>query len=180
MTVAPLRVALACAWLLALSGCLGAAAPAGAPGHSGDAQAGGELVRSYSAEALADLLRDQGYGSVEIVDDGNVRFLADGMVYLLLRYGDGDLQLFWGVRGISVSQEAINEWNRTRRLTRAYLDQQLDPVLESDLLSDAGLTRAQVERFVQVFVQASHLYHGYLVENGEVEPDPLPASAPEI
>lgn len=181
MAKAP-RLALASAWLLLLSGCAGPAAPAGAPPRSSaDPQArGGELVRRYSAEALADLLREQGYGSVEVLDDGNLRFLADGMVYVLLRYTDGDLQLFWGVRGISVSQEAINEWNRTRRLSRAYLDQELDPALESDLLSDAGLTRGQVVRFVQVFVQASHLYHGYLVQNGEVTSEPLPASGPEI
>jgi uncharacterized protein YjiS (DUF1127 family) len=182
MAVAPLRFALACVWLLALSGCAGPAAPGPVPPRSSeDPQArGGELVRRYSAQVLADLLREQGYGSVEILEDGNVRFLADGMVYLLLRYGDGDLQLFWGVRGISVSQEAINEWNRTRRLSRAYLDSGSDPALESDLLSDAGLTREQVARFVQVFVQATHLFHGFLVQNGEIVTEPLPASGPEI
>lgn len=170
------RLASAALWLLAVWGCAaGPQLPGADPGAAG-------LVRRFSAEQLATILREEGYGSVEILGEDDVRFFADGMVYLLLCYDDGDLQLFWGLRNLSVSQEAINEWNRTKRLSRAYLDQDRSPALESDLLSDAGLTRAQVARFVQVFVQASHLYHAYLVEHGEVTPDsePLPAAGSEI
>lgn len=162
---------LVCGALLWLSACASAGPkPATAPGEE-------DLVLRFSPEMLAGMLREEGYGSVEALGDESVSFRADGMVYVLLCYEDGDLQLFWGLRGVAVSPQVINEWNRTKRLSRAYLDEDLDPVLESDLLSDAGLTRSQVLRFVQVFVQATRLYEGFLVENGAItQEEPVPAA----
>ena len=48
-------------------------------------------------------------------------------------------------------------------------------MLESDLLSDAGMNRAMLTRWVQVFVQGAGLYHAFLLEYGTLEP--LPANA---
>ena len=94
--------------------------------------------------------------------------------FTLISCGDGQS---FRLRGVAVSSQVINEWNRTKRLSRAYLDQDLDPVLESDLLSDAGLTRSQVVRFVQVFVQATRLYEVFLIENGAItHEEPVPAA----
>ncbi|HEU0134455.1 MAG TPA: YbjN domain-containing protein [Allosphingosinicella sp.] len=43
----------------------------------------------------------------------------------------------------SVGLEKINEWNRTKRFARAYLDKEDDPILEMDLdLDDGGLSHA--------------------------------------
>jgi hypothetical protein len=41
-----------------------------------------------------------------------------------------------------VSLDRINEWNRTKRFGRAFLDKENDPVLEMDVdLDDGGLSR---------------------------------------
>jgi hypothetical protein len=156
--------------LILLMGLLQACATAGmgAPGA-------GELQRRFTVGEIVEILHDEGYGSVVALENDDVRFEADGMSYVLTIYGDGDLQLYFGLTGIVVSPGVVNEWNRTRRLTRAYLDSELDPVLETDLLSDAGISRPMLVRWVEVFVQGSDLYHAYLLEHGTF--GPLPANA---
>ena len=139
-----------------------------------------ELRRRFSPEEIAGVLRDEGYGSGELLDEENVRFKAAGMTYVLTIYEDGDLQLYFGLTGIAVTADVVNEWNRTKRLSRAYLDVDQDPVLETDLLSDAGMTRPMLVRWVQVFVQGAGLYHSFLLENGTLEPVPADASPASI
>ncbi|GHA81905.1 hypothetical protein GCM10009069_01230 [Algimonas arctica] len=45
----------------------------------------------------------------------------------------------------------MNTWNRTKRLSRAYIDLEGDPVVEADLLADRGITRVQFANFMTVF-----------------------------
>ena len=41
----------------------------------------------------------------------------------------------------TISLEAINEWNRSQRFGRAYLDRENDPILEMDVdLDDGGIS----------------------------------------
>ncbi len=141
---------------------------------------GDGLQRRFTAPEIAEVLAAEGYGSVERLTDEAVRFKADGMSYILTIYEDGDLQLYFGLTGIAVVADVVNEWNRTRRLTRAYLDSERDPVLESDLLSDSGLSRPMLARWVQVFVQGAGLYHAFLLDHGTLEPVPANASPASI
>jgi len=164
--------------ILALGLLAGCASTGLAPG--GRSAAGDALQRRFTAPEIAEVLRDEGYGSVEEIEDDGVRFKAAGMSYVLTIYDDGDLQLYFGLTGIGVAPEVVNEWNRTRRLTRAYVDSDSDPVLEADLLSDAGLSRAMLVRWIQVFVQGSDLYHAFLLEHGTLEPLPANASPASI
>ena len=51
--------------------------------------------------------------------------------------------------------DSINEWNRTKRLSRAYIDSEGDIALEADLLANGGLNKERVLAFVTVFVHTS-------------------------
>ena len=133
-----MRLARPVLFLLLLGWLSGCASTAGAPAPAAALESD-RLQRRFAAGELVQLLREEGYGTVEALEDDGVRFKAGGMSYVLTIYDDGDLQLYFGLTGIAVSQQVVNEWNRTRRLTRAYLDSELDPVLEADLLSDSGL-----------------------------------------
>ncbi len=162
--------------LALLQGCV-SHRPAGATAQT---QVVEGLQRRFTAPEIAEVLAAEGYGSVERITDEAVRFKASGMSYILTIYEDGDLQLYFGLTGIAVVADVVNEWNRTRRLTRAYLDAERDPVLESDLLSDAGLSRPMLARWVQVFVQGAGLYHAFLLDHGTLEPMPANASSDSI
>ena len=48
---------------------------------------------------------------------------------------------------------ATNEWNRTSRFGRAYVDDQGDPVVELDLLLAGGVTMQTIKEYMNVFTE---------------------------
>jgi hypothetical protein len=85
---------------------------------------------------------------------------------------DGDLQLHFSVTGGSWSYQDVNEWNKKRRLSRAFLDDNGDPVLEAGLLSHGGVTTDRVRAFIDIHVGSSligferfSLEHTHLLEH---------------
>ncbi len=114
-----------------------------------------DMVKSFSTRELANILKSEGYGSVQIKSPNTVSFKSNGLTIGLVRYDDGDLQLYYGASGVKVTAEVINEWNRDKRLSRAYLDKDRDVAIEADQFANAGLTKAMVKNFVGIFVTTS-------------------------
>ncbi|WP_019622096.1 YbjN domain-containing protein [Amphritea japonica] len=119
------------------------------------AQADSTIVERFSDTEVKQVLRDEGYGSVRIIEEGEIRFKAAGNIYVLYNHDDGDLHLYFGSTGLKLNYEDMNEWNRTTRLSRAYLDNDMDIALETDLLSNAGITQDMMKAMIQVFVETS-------------------------
>lgn len=122
------------------------------PLHASAEQA---LTEKFSDTELVQIIKNEGYSSITVLKDGVIKVKIDGRAYLILNQDDGDLQAYFSVSGPKISYEYINEWNRTKRLSRAYLDSDKDPVIESDLLSNGGLTKKHVTEFFNVFVHTS-------------------------
>ena len=112
-----------------------------------------------------EILRNDGYRAVEISEDRVITIKVDGTTYALYVYDDDDLQLYFGVTGYELMPEHMNEWNRTKRLSRAYLDDENDPILEADLLANAGYTEDQFLEFFKVFVYTALEFRQFLVQN---------------
>ncbi|WP_432472665.1 YbjN domain-containing protein [Amphritea sp. HPY] len=113
------------------------------------------LVESYNDNDVKQMLKDEGYGSVKIIEEGKIRFKADGQIYVIYLHEDGDMHVYFGSSGLELNYKDMNEWNRTTRLSRAYLDDDNDIALETDLLANAGINRDMVLQMVKVFVQTS-------------------------
>ncbi len=124
-----------------------------------------ELVERFTDAELIKILKDDGYSAVSIIDDGAIKVNIDGRAYVLLNKPDGDLQTYYSLTGVTISYKDINEWNRTRRLSRTYLDSDIDPVIESDLLANGGLTATHVTEFFRIFVESAASFRGFLLEN---------------
>ncbi|WP_181161443.1 YbjN domain-containing protein [Maribrevibacterium harenarium] len=125
-----------------------------------------EQVRDRFADhQLVQLLEEDGYTSVSMADDGYIRVRVDGDTMYLLNLEDGDLQAYYVVSGVGISYADINEWNKTRRLSRAYLDDDRDPTLEADLLSNGGLTEAKVTEFFHIFTGSVDQFKDFLVDH---------------
>ena len=126
-------------------------------------------------------MKREGYGAVT-AEENRVVFKAEGSKYVLFLYDDGDLQLYYGISGVSVNADDINNWNRNKRLSRAYLDGDRDPVLEADLLANAGMNDLIITEFVKVFVSSASHFRTFLREHDRARPaDPAkPASARDI
>ena len=127
------------------------------------------LRKDYSDEELIEMLKDGGYRSVELIEERVIRISIDGSSHVLYVYDDGDLQLYFGLTGYVVDSGHMNEWNRTMRLSRAYIDDVDDPVLEADLLANAGYTARQVTEFVSVFSISARQFHQFVIENDQAD-----------
>ena len=127
--------------------------------------AGTNLTDKYSDAELIKIIRDDGYSAVTKLKDGVIRIKIEGRTFVLFNKSDGDLQGYYAIQGVNISYEEINEWNRTKRLSRAYLDSDRDPVIESDLLANGGITVKHVTEFFRLFVVSVDSFRSFISEN---------------
>lgn len=127
------------------------------------------LQKSYTDEELVEILKNDGYRAVEISEERVITIKIDGLTYVLFVYDDDDLQLYFGVTGYVLDAEDMNAWNRNKRLSRAYIDNANDPVLETDLLANAGYTEAQFLEWLEVFDLSAREFQQFLIENDKGE-----------
>lgn len=132
-------------------------------GH-GTAWAGNDRLQKYQVDELVKILQSEGYGKIS-TDDNQIVFKVAGRNYVLILYPDGDLQLYYGITGITISLDDINGWNRDRRLSRAYIDAEQDPVIESDLLANAGINDEMITEFIEVFVDSTSAFRIFIQEH---------------
>lgn len=144
-------------------------APAGTkPGVASHAKADSLRIDPAltSDESLMRILeKDLGMANVTLVEPGKILFQVSDTAMALFRFPDGDLQLFYGVGGVRCPLEPINEWNKLHRHSRAYVDDEHDPVIESDLLSDGGLSHEKLEVFVRAFQLSTSEFQRLLIES---------------
>ena len=81
---------------------------------------------------------------------------------LVLIENSGGLMLYCGFQGNKVNITKVNEWNKKHRFSRAYIDDSGDPVLESDLDFDGGVTLDSLKLFVTVFKSSATEYKKFL------------------
>ena len=129
--------------------------------------ADGHFKKHYTDEEFVEILKNDGYRAVKMVDDRHIRIKVDGYNYDLLIYSDDDLQLYFGMTGYTLDTGDMNDWNRTKRLSRAYLDDENDPILEADLLANAGFTGEQFLEWFEVFVFSAGEYRQFLFEHDQ-------------
>jgi hypothetical protein len=131
-------------------------------------------VLSLSAETLRLLLELPGIQAERIEEDLFSITYSTGLKARLITYGDDplrSLQLRAGFSGFSkVELKHVNQWNKRYRFSKAYLDDEGDPLLEADL-DLSGVTRETVIKFVQNFDDQSNLFFSYLrmIDAGIVE-----------
>ncbi len=126
-----------------------------------------KIQKVYTDDELVSIFEDAGYRAVEILEERVIQLKIDGHNYALYVYDDNDLQLYFGLTGFTVDADDINEWNRTKRLCRAYIDLENDPVIESDLLANAGLTPKQITEWVAVFDDIARGFRRFLNRKDE-------------
>lgn len=122
-------------------------------------------VDGYTDAELVQIFKDDGYSNIDLFQKGAISVEIDGKTYVLINHKDGDLQGYYSIRGADISYGDINEWNRTKRLSRAYLDSDGDSVIESDLLSDGGLTKRRVTEFFKVFRISVGKFRTFIVQH---------------
>lgn len=114
------------------------------------------LKKHYSAEEIFTLLKEDGF-AVSFDADNDIVIKVDGWAYILFILPDGDLQILFGF-GDDFSQvpfSVVNDWNRTKRLSRLYMTEAGHIHLEADMDVSAGVSEEMILQFVKCFVRVS-------------------------
>jgi hypothetical protein len=109
-----------------------------------------QVISSLTAGELRKIMESEGYTTV--VDesrDNKVVWKVEGFRGTIF-LDDSSLQFFAVFKATEeTSLGKVNQWNRSKRYSRSYLDKDGDPVLELDLDLDGGVTRARIVDFLQ-------------------------------
>lgn len=107
------------------------------------------IVTSLTATALKELMHDEGY-AVSLDKNGVVTWKVEGLRTQLVTADDlRSIQFHAAFDGGNVALEKVNEWNRTKRFSRSYLDDEGDPHLELDLDLSGGVSTERIRDFLR-------------------------------
>ncbi len=84
------------------------------------------------------------------LEDGTYSFEISGLKVVIFNKGD-TMQLYAGFEG-EVTLSRINEWNKTKRFTRAYVSSKGGACLEDDLELTGGVTEKNVKEWMKTYV----------------------------
>lgn len=121
----------------------------GGAAHAGSAG----VFDTLSMESVATALKSEGYAAELIPGedggDDSVLWKMNGFKSHIIPYDDGhSIQFYVCFSGTSATLEKVNEWNRSKRFSRSYLDSEGDPCLELDLDLAGGIAR---DRLIDYF-----------------------------
>ena len=111
------------------------------------------IVDGNQVEAIVTMARTIGTASLEKQSNGDPRIAgtANGIGYQLffLNCTDNaaceDINFYAGFLDNKPAMDAMNAWNRDKRFGNAYLDADLDAVIEYDVNLEHGVTRENLE-----------------------------------
>jgi hypothetical protein len=109
---------------------------------------GRDIITSMSAETLLKMLQSEGY-AVSLTSGNNVSWKIDGKNCLLLVAEDQEsIQFYVGIIESAANLHKVNQWNKMKKYSRSYIDDDGDPVLELDLDLAGGVTAARFWDFI--------------------------------
>lgn len=107
-----------------------------------------QVVDSITASQLRAVMENEGY-AVELESENVVIWRIDGMRAMLLVADDEESVQFYAAFGDgNGTLRKANDWNKSKRYSRTYLDGDGDPCLELDPDLEGGVTAERIESFL--------------------------------
>lgn len=130
-----------------------------------------QLIDGTNVDEVANIAR--GFGSVTLDKSSNGDPMIEGKIegvsyYLFFRNCADDntqcedLNFYAGFLDNKQTMEAINAWNRDKRFGKAYLDSDLDAVIEYDVNLEHGISRENLDSTFQVWSLVLKQYADYI------------------
>lgn len=114
-----------------------------------DGGSGTSLILRLTGDELFGLLAKEGLVP-ERLKDSVIRVKMEMITVLFLVADDQEsIQAYAGFKSDKANLSKINDWNRSKRYSRAYIDKEGDPVIELDLDLVGGITPARFVDFVK-------------------------------
>ena len=111
------------------------------------------VIESITSQRAAELLREAGFPGSEIDEDGDIIVSMQGyrVLFLVGSYKGKTISARFALAGTSATIDTVNAFDKEKRFGRAFLDDDGDPVLESDLDLEGGVTEARVKDFFRTY-----------------------------
>ena len=110
-----------------------------------------EVLTTVSDTRIESILGGMGFDYTK-VKDGTYKFELNGYkVLLILENSNTDAQLYFALGDVQTTMAKMNEWNKSKRFSRAYMDNDGNPALESDINFDGGVTEENIKTFVKLY-----------------------------
>ena len=126
------------------------------------------LVTSMTVESFQQRVQALGFsttrGNTEGKQDAYFTFMAEGRKVGGLIVSPAVLELFLSFKDGAMPED-LNEWNRTRFGTAAFVDQKGNAVLRSDLILEGGVTEQNVNSFITRFRDTASAYARFIVDH---------------
>lgn len=148
---------LAAAAVLITGGCQstgGVADRGGAGAVSGNENQ--RIVENLTAEGMKRYFTDEGFTDVRVDRDGDVIVRMSGYQVIVFM-GENDhpvLRYYFAISGTDATLADLDEWNRQRYFTKAYMDDEGDPALEMAVNLEGGVTVSNLRRSIRTYSQA--------------------------
>jgi hypothetical protein len=130
------------------------------------------VAQTIDGNAIDDIVAmafNYGEASLETQANGQPRITGEvsGIPYqvFFLNCDSGtceDLNFYAGFTGIKPTMDALNAWNRSKRFGRAYLDGDLDAVIEYDINLEHGVERENLNAAFGVWSLVLAEFAGYV------------------
>lgn len=130
------------------------------------------VAQTIDGNAIDDIVAmafNYGEASLETQASGQPRIAGEvsGIPYqvFFLNCDSGtceDLNFYAGFSGIKPTMDALNAWNRSKRFGRAYLDGDLDAVIEYDINLEHGVERENLNAAFGVWSLVLAEFAGYV------------------
>jgi capsule polysaccharide export protein KpsC/LpsZ len=109
-----------------------------------------EVVSEVSTEQLQKMLESMGY-EVEQPKEDMLQFAIEGHTALAINKKK-NVQLYsYFKKQKKMDLKKVNEWNATKRFSRAYLDQDGDAVIEWDIDLEGGTTAGALKESIRTY-----------------------------
>jgi capsule polysaccharide export protein KpsC/LpsZ len=109
-----------------------------------------EVVSEVSTEQLQKMLESMGY-EVEQPKEDVLEFAIEGHTALAINKKK-NIQLYsYFQKQKKMDLKKVNEWNATKRFSRAYLDQDGDAVIEWDVDLEGGTTAGALKESIRTY-----------------------------
>jgi hypothetical protein len=154
-------------WGICLVGAGVILAPLWAAGET--ASADQRVLSRITADDLRRILGEEGYMGVEISDANGIgTFRIDGTSVVLVINDDKEaVSMVAAWRDVETSLRQMNEWNRSKKYSRAFLDKDGDPVIQLDLDLAGGVTIGRVKDFVSTVRASISIFRMEVILKGD-------------
>jgi hypothetical protein len=108
-----------------------------------------QLYKKIERRDLLKILSSEGYTATEAESERNVIWTLNGYKTLLLIAENMEsIQFYVAFSDSKATLNKVNTWNKEKKYSRSYLDNDGDPVLELDLDLAGGVTRERIVDFL--------------------------------